>query len=184
MLKRYRADTLLGARDAALLALGFAGAFRRSELVALKVEDLTEVPDGLRVTIRQSKTDQEGQGQEVAILRGVKLCPVEAVQRWLQMAGITEGYVFRAVVRGRAVGEPLTPQVVALRVKRIARLAGLDPAVFSGHSLRAGFCTSAAEHGASLFKIMDVTRHKSVDVLRGYIRRADSFKDHAGAAFL
>jgi site-specific recombinase XerD len=74
--------------------------------------------------------------------------------------------------------------VVALRVKRIARLAGLDPAEFSGHSLRAGFCTSAAEHGASLFKIMDVSRHKSVDTLRGYVRRADSFKDHAGAAFL
>jgi len=73
---------------------------------------------------------------------------------------------------------------VALRVKRIARLAGLDPATFSGHSLRAGFCTSAAEHGASLFRIMDVTRHKSVDVLRSYVRRADAFRDHAGAAFL
>jgi len=92
--------------------------------------------------------------------------------------------VFRAVVKGRAVDAPLTAQVVALRVKRIARLAGLDPRTFSGHSLRAGFCTSAAEHGASLFKFMDVTRHRSVDVLRGYVRRADSFKDHAGAAFL
>jgi site-specific recombinase XerD len=184
MLKHCRTDKLLGARDAALLALGFAGAFRRSELVALRVEDLTEVPNGLRVTIRQSKTDQEGQGHEVAILRGVKLCPVEAVHRWLQMAGITEGYVFRAVWRSMAVDAPLSPQVVALRVKRIARLAGLDPSEFSGHSLRAGFCTSAAEHGASLFKIMDVSRHKSVDTLRGYVRRADSFKDHAGAAFL
>src|SRR5215472_3321442 len=184
LLKHCRTDRLLGARDAALLALGFAGAFRRSELVALRVEDLAEVPNGLRVTIRHSKTDQEGQGAEVAILRGVKLCPVEAVQRWLEMAGIAEGYVFRAVMRGRAVDAPLTPQVVALRVKRIARLAGLDPAVFSGHSLRAGFCTSAAEHGASLFRIMDVTRHKSVDVLRSYVRRADAFRDHAGAAFL
>ena len=184
MLKHCRTDTLLGARDAALLALGFAGAFRRSELVALRVEDLTEVPDGLRVRIRRSKTDQEGQGQEVAILRGVKLCPVEAVQRWLQMAGLTGGTVFRAVMKGRAVDAPLTPQVVALRVKRIARLASLNPRAFSGHSLRAGFCTSAAEHGASLFKIMDVTRHRSVDVLRGYVRRADSFKDPAGAAFL
>jgi integrase len=180
MLKHFCTHTLLGARDAALLALGFAGAFRRSELVALKLEDLTEVPNGVRVTIRQSKTDQEGQGQEVAIMRGVKLCPIEAVQRWLQMAGITEGYVFRVVLRGRA---PL-PQAGSLRVKRAIRKVGLDPAGFSGHSLRAGFCTSAAEQGAPLFKIMDVTRHKSVDVLRGYIRRADSFKDHAGAAFL
>jgi site-specific recombinase XerD len=184
MLKHCRPSTLLGARDAALLALGFAGAFRRSELVALRVEDLTEVPNGLRVIIRHSKTDQERQGHEVAILRGVRLCPVEAVQRWLEMAGITEGYLFRAVVRGSAIDAPLTPQVVALRVKRIARLAGLDPAKFSGHSLRAGFCTTAAEHGASLFKIMDISRHKSVDTLRGYVRRADSFKDHVGAAFL
>jgi site-specific recombinase XerD len=91
------------------------------------------------------------------------------------MAGITEGAVFRAVVKGRAVDALLTAQV-ALRVKRIAQLAGLDPRAFSGHSLRAGFCTTAAEHGASLFKIMDVTRHRSVDMLR-----ADSFKDHAGA---
>jgi site-specific recombinase XerD len=182
---RHCPDTLIGTRDRALLALGFAGAFRRSELVALQVEDLTEVPDGLRVLIRHSKTDQEGQGQEIAILRGVKICPVEAVMTWLARAEISTGLVFRSVLRGSRLTETALPtQCVALIVKKLAHRAGLDPKGFAGHSLRAGFCTSAAEHGASIFKMMDVSRHKSVDTLRGYVRRADSFKDHAGAAFL
>jgi integrase len=185
MLKLCRTDTLIGVRDRALLGLGFAGAFRRSELVALQVEDLTEVPDGLRVLIRHSKTDQEGQGQEIAILRGVRICPVEAVQQWLARAEINSGPVFREVKKGGKVqAAALSAQSVALLIKRYAVRAGLDPKVFAGHSLRAGFLTSAAEHGASIFKMMDVSRHKSVDTLRGYVRRADSFKEHSGAAFL
>ena len=103
-------DTLIGKRDRALLALGFAGAFRRSELVALGVADLTEVPDGLRVLVRRSKTDQEGQGQEISILRGVRICPVEAVQVWLTAGGITSGPVFRQVALGdRVFSEPWAP---------------------------------------------------------------------------
>jgi integrase len=98
-------DTLIGKRDWALLALGFAGAFRRSELCALDVADLTETPDGLRVLIRHSKTDQEGQGQEVAIPRGYRLRPVEAVQTWLAAAGITSGPVCRAVALGGRVSD-------------------------------------------------------------------------------
>jgi site-specific recombinase XerD len=184
MLKHCPAETLIGTRDRALAALGFAGAFRRPELVALQVADLMEVPDGLRVLIRKSKTDQEGQGQEVAILRGVKICPVEAVQVWLARAEITSGHVFRSVLKGGRLAGPLPERCVALVVKKLIERAGLDPAGFSGHSLRAGFCTSAAEHGANLFKLMDVTRHRSVDTVRSYVRRADSFKDHAGAAFL
>jgi integrase len=95
-------DNMIGRRDRALLALGFAGAFRHSELCALDIADLTEVPDGLRVLIRRSKGDQEGQGQEVAIPRGYKLRPVEAVQTWLVAAEISTGPVFRAVGRVRA----------------------------------------------------------------------------------
>ncbi len=178
-------DTPIGKRDRALLVLGFAGAFRRSELVALQVEDLAEATDGLVVTIRRSKTDQEGAGQEVAILRGVKLCPVAAVQEWLAAAGITSGPVFRQVARGGRIGDvALSDHAVATIIKKIIIRAGLDPAAFSGHSLRAGFLTSAAEAGASIFRMMDVSRHKSVDTLRGYVRRAEGFKDHAGAAFL
>jgi site-specific recombinase XerD len=115
----------------------------------------------------------------------VRICPVEAVQTWLTRAEICTGPVFRSVLRGGRVTEtPLPAQCVALIVKGYAVRAGLDPRGFSGHSLRAGFCTSAAEHGASIFKMMDVSRHKSVDTLRGYVRRADSFKEHAGAEFL
>jgi site-specific recombinase XerD len=178
-------DTLAGKRDRALLALGFAGAFRRSELVALEVADLAEVPDGLRVTIRRSKTDQEGAGQEIAIPRGYRLRPVEAVSMWLAAAEINSGPLFRPVLKGnRLQSVPLTDRSVAKIVKRYAELAGLDPAQFAGHSLRAGFITSAAESGAAVLRIADQSRHKSLDVLRTYVRRADMFKDHAGAGFL
>ena len=182
---KHLPDSLIGQRDRALLTLGFAGAFRRSELVALTVADLTEAPDGLRVLIRRSKTDQEGQGQEIAIPRGYRLRPVAAVQEWLKVAGITEGPVFRPVAKGgRVMPEALSDRGVADIVKRYAARADLDPALFSGHSLRAGFLTSSAEAGAGIFKMMEVSRHKSVDTLRGYVRRSDLFREHAGAAFL
>jgi len=110
---------------------------------------------------------------------------VEAVQAWLQAAGIMEGLLFRAVRKdGRLKPQGLRGIDVARAVKRYAARAGLDPAEFSGHSLRAGFVTSAAETGASILKIQEVSRHKSVDVLSGYVRRVDLFKDHAGDGFL
>ena len=176
---------LTGKRDRALLALGFSGAFRRSELVALEVCDIEEVTDGLKVTIRHSKTDQEGRGEMVAILAGTRLRAVEAVKAWIEAAVISEGPIFRAVNRhGKVSATALTAQIVADVVKRYAELAGLKVADFSAHSLRAGFLTSAADAGADVFKMADVSRHKSLDVLRGYVRRADLFKDHAGASFL
>ena len=178
-------DTLIGKRDRALLALGFAGAFRRSELVALSVADLIEVADGLRVVIRHSKTDQEGQGAEIAIPRGYRLRPVEAVQTWLAAAEISAGPVFRSVALGGRIGTAaLSPYAASLVIKQRIAAVGLDPATYSGHSLRSGFLTSAAEAGASLFKLTEVSRHKSLDTLRGYVRRVDLFKEHAGAAFL
>jgi len=178
-------DTLTGLRDRALLSLGFAGAFRRSELVALTVADLTATPDGFRVMIRHSKTDQEGIGQEIAILRGVRIRPVAAVEAWLAAAGITEGFIFRPVLKGgRIQDEALSGHSAAALVKAYAKRAGLDPALFAGHSLRAGFLTSSAEAGAGVLKMVEVSRHKSIDMLRTYVRRADLFKEHAGAAFL
>jgi integrase len=140
--------TMRGIRDRAILALGFAGAFRRSELVALTVADLTECPDGYRVMIRRSKTDQTGEGAEIVIPRGLRIRPVEAVQAWLHAAGVSEGLLFRAIQRGgRVKPQGLRGVDVARAVKRYAKAAGLDPAEFSGHSLRAGFVTSAAETG-------------------------------------
>lgn len=184
MLATISADTLKGKRDRALLALGFAGAFRRSELVALKFADLAFEPDGMRVQIRQSKTDQEGKGQEIAIPRGTKLHPVRAVQAWIKAAKIKDGHLFRSVDRHGHLGGTLTSQSVALVVKHYAEAAGLDPAEFAGHSLRAGFLTSAAEAGADVLRMMEVSRHKRVETVQGYVRRANLFKGHAGAKFL
>lgn len=176
---------LVDARDRALLLLGFAGAFRRSELVTLDVADLQETREGLLITIRKSKTDQESAGQTVAILRGETACPVKALLTWLDRAGITDGPLFRPISRGGRVRDRrLTDKSVADIVKKRAEKIGLDPSTFSGHSLRAGFATSAAARGANLFKIMDVTRHKSVDTLRGYVRNVEAFKDHAGSGLL
>ena len=178
-------DTIAGKRDRALLAFGFAGAFRRSELVALDVTDLVETPDGLRVLIRKSKTDQEGQGQEVAIPRGYRLRPVEAVQTWLAAAAISAGPVFRAVELGGRVSDvALADDSAARIVKRYAAAVGLDAASYSGHSLRSGFLTSAAKSGASIWTLSEVSRHKSLDALRGYVRRVDLFREHAGSTFL
>ena len=177
-------NTLRGKRDKALLLLGFAGAFRRSELAALKLNDVSEGELGFRVLIRKSKTDQEGQGQEVAIYNG-RLKVVEAVKEWCEAANITEGYLFRPVKKGgRVLDQALSCRSIADIVKKYAGFAGFVEGDYAGHSLRSGFITSAAERGASLFKMMEVSRHKSVDTLKGYVRRAELFKDHAGAGFL
>jgi site-specific recombinase XerD len=184
MLKRIP-KTLRGKRDRALLLIGFAAALRRSELVDLKVNSLERLPEGIIVHIAKSKTDQEGEGQSVAIPRGSKLKPVEALEEWLTAAAIVDGPVFRSIGKGgRISAEKLTGTSVALIVKRHCGPAGLDPGIFSGHSLRAGFVTSALEDGADLLKVMDVTRHRTVQTLKAYDRRAQVFRKHAGAGFL
>jgi integrase len=180
-------QTLRGLRDRALLLLGFAGALRRSELVALDAEDLITREEGLALLIASSKTDQEGQGEAIAIPRvpGSPYCPVQAVLDWLLVAGIATGPVFRRLHRGDRVGRSrLSPQSVALIIKELATKVGLDPARYAGHSLRSGFLTSAARNRASLFKMADQSRHKSLDVLRGYIRNEERFEDHAAQGLL
>ena len=177
------ADTPLGVRDRALLLLGFAGAFRRSELVALDAADIAVRKEGLAVTIRRSKTDQEGEGRQVAICFGSDpaTCPVRAVKAWLAMVG-TGGPLFRGVNKGGAIGAGrMHPSSVALLVKRAAAAAGLDPALYAGHSLRSGFATTAARNGASEAAIMRQTGHRSLTVLRGYIRAGGLFSDTAAA---
>lgn len=184
LLARIDSTTLAGKRDKALLLLGFAGAFRRSELVGLQVSDIQHAKEGLRVTIRQSKTDQEGQGQTIAIPNG-RLKVASVLNDYLQAAGITEGYIFRPVTKAdKTRAQGLTDKSVANIVKKYATLAGFESTDFAGHSLRSGFITSAAEAGANLFKIMDVSRHKNVQTVRGYVRAAEAFKDHAGSSFL
>jgi integrase len=171
-----------GLRDRALLLLGFAAALRRSELVALDVSDLEFDPArGLLVTVRKSKTDQDQEGARVAVpyARAENdLCAVRSLRAWLEAAGIHHGPVFRRMRRGdNATDDRLTDQSVALIVKRRAQAAGLPPALLSGHSLRAGYATAAARAGVEERKIANVTRHKNLPVLRGYIRAATAFDD-------
>lgn len=178
-------STPQGLRDRALLLLGFAGAFRRSEVVALDFEDIEETAEGLRIAIRRGKTDQEGRGVVIAIPRGALACPVAAVKTWLDAAGITAGPVFRSVAKGdRVTPARLSDRSVANIVKRHAAKVGLDPGQFGGHSLRSGFLTSAAVRGASIFKMMEVSRHRSMDTVRGYVREAELFRNHAGSGLL
>ena len=185
MLDQVPPSRLTGIRDRALLLIGFAAALRRSELVDLKVNDVEIGEEGATVRIRRSKTDQEGAGAAIAIPRGTELKPVEALEAWLAQSKITGGPIFRPIGKGGRIGDQaLSDRSVADIVKRYARAAGLDAGLFSGHSLRAGFVTSALEHGADLFKVMDVTRHKRVETLKSYDRRARAFRDHAGKDFL
>lgn len=177
-------DSTLGLRDRALLLLGFAGAFRRSELVGLDVEDIAFGSDGLTVTIRRSKTDQEGQGQTVGIPYGShpQTCPVRNVKAWMEAARIASGPVFRSVDRhGNIAPGRLSDKAVALVVKKAAEAAGLNPKQYAGHSLRAGLATAAAEAGVSERTIMAQTRHKSLPMVRKYIREGSLFRENAAA---
>jgi site-specific recombinase XerD len=178
MLAGLGAD-LLGKRDRALLLVGFAGAFRRSELVGLDVADVSFVPQGMVITLRKSKTDQEGQGQKKAIPYGTsaETCPVRALKGWLKAADIQAGPLLRGVDRwGNVQPRRLSDKAVALVVKRCAAAAGLDPAEFAGHSLRAGLATSAALGGAAEWEIMRQTGHRTSEMVQKYIREADLFK--------
>lgn len=174
-------ETLAGRRDAALLLVGFAGALRRSELASITVTDLEYRDEGIALTIRGSKTDQEAQGQTVAIPYGNEpdTCPVAALAAWLADIDTT-GPIFRSINRHGHIGvNAITGRGVALIVKRCAEAAGLDPADYSGHSLRAGFATTAAAAGASERTIANQTRHRSTEVLRSYIRDGSLFSDNA-----
>ena len=175
-------DDVLGARDRAVLAVGFAGGFRRSEIVSLDVSDLDFRTEGLVITLRRSKTDQEGAGRRVALPYGSNpdTCPVRVLRAWLDTAGITSGPVFRAVDRhGNVSPERLSDRSVANIVKAAAERAGLDAASYSGHSLRAGLATAAAKAGKSERAIMRQTGHKSERMVRRYIRDASMFDDNA-----
>ncbi len=172
-------------RDRALLLVGFAGALRRSELVDIDIKDLTFDERGLRLYIPRSKTDVGGEGVEIGIpATGTATCPVRAVKEWMEAAGLDEGKVFRAVRHGGIITESLSTRVVANLVKRYAGDIGLDPGGFSGHSLRSGLITQAATNGAREVDIMRHSRHKSVPVLRQYVRKATVWEDNAAAKAL
>lgn len=184
VLARVDESTLQGKRDKAILLLGFSGAFRRSELAALEVSDLAFKEQGIEVFLKRSKTDQFAEGETVAIV-SKRMDIAGALQDYMQEGGITSGALFRPISKsGNLRPQAITGKSIAEVVKRYASLAGFAPDDFAGHSLRSGFVTTALEHGASMFRVMDVTRHKSVQTLKGYARQADKFRDHAGSSFL
>ncbi|WP_065847652.1 site-specific integrase [Sphingobium sp. Ndbn-10] len=172
-------------RDRAILALGLAAALRRSELVALERRDIEMVDKGLRLTLRHSKTDQEGEGQVIAVPSGKTLKPVERLKAWLEVRGSTAGPLFyRIEPQGRLTDKPMSDRSIARLIQKYAGRTDLDPETVAGHSLRAGFLTEASRSGATIAKMQEVSRHKKVEVLLGYVRSAELFDDHAGAEFL
>lgn len=171
---------LAGTRDRALLLVGYAGAFRRSELAALQLEDVAWVQEGAVLTLRRSKTDQQGQGRQVALPRGAhaQTCPVRALRTWIEQAPLTKGALFRPVDRhARLRAGRLHPDAVGAIVQRALQRAGFEAGKYGGHSLRAGFATQAAKNGATAFDIMRQTGHRSVQTVSRYVREAQMFCD-------
>jgi len=169
-------------RDRSIILIGFSGGFRRNEIVSLDYDDLDFVLEGLKINIKRSKTDQFGEGFTKALpyFDSSQYCPVVSLKKWLEVSRINSGPVFRRFVKGPKLSENrLTDQTVALLIKKYLQLAGIDSKNYSGHSLRSGFATSAAESGAEERSIMAMTGHKSTEMVRRYIKEANLFKNNA-----
>ena len=169
-------------RDRSIILIGFSGGFRRNEIVSLNYEDLDFVEEGLKIQIRRSKTDQFGEGSVKALpyFDNSKYCPVISLKNYTEISKISSGPLFRRFVKGSKLSvNRLTDQTVALLIKQYLKLAGIDNKNYSGHSLRSGFATSAAEAGAEERSIMAMTGHKSTEMVRRYIKEANLFKNNA-----
>ena len=169
-------------RDRSIILIGFSGGFRRNEIVSLDYDDLDFVPEGLKINLRKSKTDQFGEGFTKALpyFDNSQYCPVVSLKKWIEISKITSGAVFRRFSKGSRLSKNrLTDQTVALLIKEYLKLTGIDSKNYSGHSLRSGFATSAAESGAEERSIMTMTGHKSTEMVRRYIKEANLFKNNA-----
>ena len=169
-------------RDRSIILVGFSGGFRRNEIVSLDYDDLDFVPEGLKINLKRSKTDQFGEGFTKALpfFDNSQYCPVVSLKKWIEISKIKSGAVFRRFCRGSRLSENrLTDQTVALLIKEYLKLTGIDSKNYSGHSLRSGFATSAAESGVEERSIMAMTGHKSTEMVRRYIKEANLFKNNA-----
>ena len=169
-------------RDRSIILIGFSGGFRRNEIVSLDYDDLDFVPEGVKINIKRSKTDQFGEGFTKALpyFDSSQYCPVISLKKWLDISKITSGPVFRRFLKGSKLSENrLTDQTVAILIKEYLNLAGINSKNYSGHSLRSGFATSAAESGVEERNIMAMTGHKSTEMVRRYIKEANLFKNNA-----
>ena len=169
-------------RDRSIILIGFSGGFRRNEIVSINYDDLDFMSEGLKINVRKSKTDQFGEGFTKALpyFDSSQYCPVVSIKNWLKISKINSGPVFRRFVKGSKLSKNrLTDQTVALLIKQYLNLAGIENMNYSGHSLRSGFATSAAESGAEERNIMAMTGHKSTEMVRRYIKDANLFKNNA-----
>ena len=169
-------------RDRTIILIGFSGGFRRNEIVSLDYEDLDFVKEGLKISLKRSKTDQFGEGLVKALpyFNNSNYCPVTSLNKWIKISNINSGPLFRSFRKGSKLSEKrLTDQTIALIIKKYLNLAGIDSKNYSGHSLRSGFATSAAESGAEERSIMSMTGHKSTEMVRRYIKEANLFKNNA-----
>jgi site-specific recombinase XerD len=169
-------------RDRSIILIGFSGGFRRNELVSLDYDDLDFVPEGLKITLKRSKTDQFGEGtlKGLPYFESSQYCPVLSIKKWIKISNINSGPLFRRFSKGsKLTDNRLTDQTVALLIKKYLNLVGIDSKNYSGHSLRSGFATSAAESGVEERSIMAMTGHKSTEMVRRYIKEANLFKNNA-----
>ena len=175
-------EEIIRLRDITIMMIGFGGGFRRSELMAIDYEDLEFVEEGLKIIVKKSKTDQFGEG----MLKGLpyfdneKYCPVYSLKKWLLISNIKSGAIFRRFSKGaNLTNNRLSDQTVSILIKKYLKLAGIDNNNYSGHSLRSGFATVAADAGADERSIMAMTGHKTTQMVRRYIKDANIFKNNA-----
>jgi len=182
VINQQNSEDIKKLRDKSIILIGFSGGFRRNEIVSLDYEDLEFVYEGVKINIKRSKTDQFGEGSTKAIpyFDNKLYCPVTVLERWLNVSKLKKGPLFRRFSKGSKLSNyRLTDQTVALLIKNYLNLAGIDSKNYSGHSLRSGFATSAAESGAEERSIMAMTGHKSTEMVRRYIKEANLFKNNA-----
>ena len=175
-------EEIMRVRDRSIILIGFSGGFRRNEIVSLDYDDLDFVSEGLKINLKRSKTDQIGEGSVKGLpyFDNSQYCPVLSVKKWIEISNIEKGPLFRRFSKGsKLTDNRLTDQTVALLIKKYLKLAGIESKNYSGHSLRSGFATSAAESGAEERSIMAMTGHKSTEMVRRYIKEANLFKNNA-----
>jgi len=182
VIDEYNYKDIIKFRDRSIILMGFSGGFRRNEIVSLDYDDLDFVTEGLKINLKRSKTDQFGEGSVKALpyFDNIQYCPVLSIKNWLEISNISSGPLFRRLSKSAKLSENrLTDQTVALLIKKYLKIAGIDNKNYSGHSLRSGFATSAAESGAEERSIMSMTGHKSTEMVRRYIKEANLFKNNA-----
>ena len=182
VIDEYNKEDIKKFRDRSIILMGFSGGFRRNEIVSLDHDDLDFVSEGLKINLKRSKTDQFGEGSVKGLpyFDNAKYCPVLSLKNWIEVSNISSGPLFRRFSKGSKLSENrLTDQTVALLIKKYLKLAGIDNKNYSGHSLRSGFATTAAESGAEERSIMAMTGHKSTEMVRRYIKEANLFKNNA-----